>query len=141
MTTAPITLIPDTLPREPARDEAGLGALRTERGNLPLFRLDVRATLTGLVARTQVTQGFRNPFDEALEATYVFPLPDRAAVTGVRMTAADRVIDAVLQEREAARQTYDQAIAAGQRASIAEEERPDVFTLRVGNILPGEEVT
>jgi Ca-activated chloride channel family protein len=57
------------------------------------------------------------------------------------MTAADRVIVAKLSERGAAREAYDTAIAAGQRASIAEEERPDVFTMRVGNIVPGERVT
>jgi Ca-activated chloride channel family protein len=88
-----------------------------------------------------VVQGFRNPFPTPLEATYVFPLPPRAALTRLTLTADDRVIEAQLQERGAAREAYDQAIAAGQRAAIAEEERPDVFTLRVGNILPGEQVT
>ncbi|BCB87589.1 hypothetical protein Psuf_049020 [Phytohabitans suffuscus] len=132
------------LTRERRRDRAddlGLGALRTERGNLPLDRLDVRVDITGLVSRTELTQDFLNVHDQPLEATYVFPLPDRAAVTGMRMVAADRVVEAKLAERGAARQEYDRAIAAGQRASIAEEERPDVFTMRVGNILPGERVS
>jgi Ca-activated chloride channel family protein len=119
---------------------AGLGTLLTERGNLPLDRLDVRAAISGLLVRTELTTEFVNAHDTPLEATYVFPLPDRAAVTGMSMTAADRVVTAELNERGAARQQYDQAIAAGQRASIAEEERPDVFTMRVGNILPGERV-
>jgi Ca-activated chloride channel family protein len=122
-------------------EDAGFGTLRTEQGNLPLHRLDVRAAITGLSAGVELTQAFRNPHDVPLEATYIFPLPDRAAVTGLTMTAGDRVIDGVLAERGAAREAYDQAIAAGQRAGIAEEERPDVFSLRVGNILPGEEVT
>ncbi|MEU4620693.1 VIT domain-containing protein [Actinoplanes sp. NPDC023801] len=120
---------------------AGLGTLLTDRGNLPLDRLDVRASISGLLVRTELTTEFVNAHDTALEATYVFPLPDRAAVTGMTMTSADRVVTAELQERGAARQQYDQAIAAGQRASIAEEERPDVFTMRVGNIPPGERVT
>ena len=76
-----------------------------------------------------------------LEATYVFPLPDRAAVTAFRMEADDRVIEGVLKERGQARADYDRAIAQGRRAAIAEEDRPDVFTIRVGNILPGERVT
>src|SRR3954453_19949914 len=122
-------------------DGAGLGCLRTARGNLPLDRLDVRAAVTGLVSRVELTQDFLNVHDEPLEATYVFPLPDRAAVTGLRMVAADRVVEAELQERGAAREEYDRAIAAGQRASIAEQERPDVFTMRVGTILPGERVS
>lgn len=137
--TAITTLHPDEL-RQPT-DEGGLGTLRTERGNLPLERIDAHATITGLVARTVLTQDFRNPHDVALEATYVFPLPARAAVTGLRMEADGRTVDAELRERAEARATYDAALAAGKRASIAEEERPDVFTLRVGNLLPGERVT
>jgi Ca-activated chloride channel homolog len=125
----------------PAGEDAGLGALRTERGNLPLDVLDVRVSITGLVARTEIEQGFRNAYDEPLEATYIFPLPDRAAVTAMRMEADGRTVEARLQERGQARANYDKAIAAGQRASIAEQERPDVFTMRVGNILPGERVS
>ncbi|MDP9792798.1 Ca-activated chloride channel family protein [Catenuloplanes nepalensis] len=137
MTALPVVPIAPAAPRP----DAGLGTLSTPRGNLPLDRLDVRARISGLVARTVVTTEFVNAFDEPLEATYVFPLPDRAAVTGMTMTADDRTIEADLRERGAAREAYDAAIAAGQRASIAEEERPDVFTMRVGNILPGERVT
>lgn len=123
-----------------ADEPRGTGCLTTERGNLPLHKLDVRASVTGLVARTELVQGFRNPYDTSLEATYVFPLPDRAALTAMTLTADGRTVVADLQERAQARQAYDDAIAAGQRASIAEEERPDVFTMRVGNIAPGERV-
>ena len=122
-------------------DGAGLGAVSTERGNLPLESIDVRAEITGLTSRVELTQDFVNVFDVPLEATYVFPLPDRGAVTRMRMTADGRVIEAKLREREAARLAYDEAIASGRRAAIAEEERPDVFTMRVGNILPGERVS
>jgi Mg-chelatase subunit ChlD len=124
-----------------ADDEAGLGALRTARGNLPLDRIDVRVEITGLTSRVELTQDFVNTFDVPLEATYVFPLPDRGAVTRMQMTADGRTVEAELREREAARQAYDDAIVSGRRASIAEEERPDVFTMRVGNILPGERVS
>ncbi|MFI7700934.1 VIT domain-containing protein [Nonomuraea sp. NPDC049480] len=130
---------------EPARclpvPDAGFGALLTERGNLPLESVDVTAGISGLIAGVEVTQGFRNPFDVTLEATYVFPLPDRAAVTGFRMEADDRVIEGVLKERAQARADYDRALREGKRAAIAEEDRPDVFTIRVGNILPGEHVS
>ncbi|MEU4561186.1 VIT domain-containing protein [Actinoplanes sp. NPDC023936] len=132
---------PAELDRLREQPGAGLGTLRTDRGNLPLDVLDVRASISGLVVRTEVTTEFVNTHDTALEATYVFPLPDRAAVTGMTMTAADRTVVAQLRERAEAREEYDRAIAAGQRASIAEEERPDVFTMRAGNIMPGERVT
>ncbi|WIM87033.1 VIT domain-containing protein [Candidatus Mycobacterium wuenschmannii] len=141
--TVPVTTMTEAEMADalPPNDEAGLGALRTERGNLPLDRIDLRADITGLTSRVELTQDFVNTFDVPLEATYVFPLPDRGAVTAMRMTADGRVVEAELQEREAARQAYDDAIAAGQRASIAEEERPDVFTMRVGNVVPGERVS
>jgi Ca-activated chloride channel family protein len=125
----------------PTTADGGLGALTTEKGNLPLDSVDIRAVITGLAAGVEVVEGFHNPFDEPLEATYVFPLPDRAALTAMRMEAADRVIEGTLKERGQAREDYDAAIAAGRRAAIAEEDRPDVFTMRVGNILPGERVT
>ena len=136
--TVRILPLPDTAPEDGDR---GLGALTTEKGNLPLDTVEVHASITGLAASIEVVQGFRNPFDVPLEATYIFPLPDRAAVTALRMEAADRVIEGTLKERGQARQDYDSAIAAGQRAAIAEEDRPDIFTMRVGNILPGERVT
>jgi Ca-activated chloride channel family protein len=127
--------------QRPSGREDGLGALTTERGNLPLERVAAAVRITGLVGRIELTQGFHNPHDVPLEATYIFPLPDRAAVTALTLTAADRTVRAELKERAAARQEYDAAIASGRRAAIAEEERPDVFTMRVGNILPGERVT
>jgi Ca-activated chloride channel homolog len=120
--------------------EAGVGAVATERGNLPLEAVDVDATLTGLVAGVVLTQTFGNPFDQPLEASYIFPLPDRSAVTQFRMEVGERVVEGVLAERGQARAAYDQAIGEGRRASIAEEERPGVFTMRVGNLLPGERV-
>jgi Ca-activated chloride channel family protein len=124
---------------DPAAD-AGFGALSTTRGNLPLRALDVRADIVALTAGVEVVQEFANLFDEPVEATYIFPLPDRAALTALRFEADGRTVDGVLTERAQARREYDEAISAGRRAAIAEEERPDVFTMRVGNILPGEQV-
>ena len=138
MMTSITTLLPEECHPVP---DAGLGALATELGNLPLESVDVTAAVTGLSAGVEVVQEFRNPHDVALEATYVFPLPDRAAVTAFRMEADGRVIEGVLKERGQARADYDQAISQGRRAAIAEEDRPDVFTMRVGNIVPGERVT
>jgi Ca-activated chloride channel family protein len=131
---------PDVIVSPPEPD-AGFGALDTARGPLPLKALDVHATIDGLVACTDLAQTFVNTHAEPLEATYIFPLPDRAAVTRFRLAVAGRVVEGVLKERGAARREYDQAIKDGHRAAITEEERPGVFTIRVGNLPPGETAT
>ena len=133
--------LPDQDVLRPSDAEAGFGALNTALGPLPLKALDVRATIDGLLARIDVAQTFVNTHAEPLEATYIFPLPDRAAVTRFRLEVAGRVVEGVLKERGAARREYDQAIQAGHRAAITEEERPGVFTMRVGNLPPGETAT
>lgn len=119
-------------------DEPGFGSLSTPRGHLPLTELDVRARVDGLLAQTTVRQTFVNSLAEPVEATYIFPLPDRAAVTAFRMEVAGRVVEGELRERGAARAAYNAAIRTGHRAAISEEERPGVFTIRVGNLFPGD---
>jgi Ca-activated chloride channel family protein len=139
--TSYLPLLTDDELAAQAGGEPGVGTIATERGNLPLQAIDVDAALTGLVARVALTQTFGNRFDQPLEASYIFPLPDRAAVTEFRMEVGERLVEGVLKERGQARADYDTAVREGRRASIAEEERPGVFTMRVGNLLPGERVT
>jgi Ca-activated chloride channel family protein len=121
-----------------AHPDAGFGALTTPKGGLPLVALEVDSRIDGLLASLEVRQTFVNTWSEPLEATYIFPLPDRAAVTSFRLEVAGRVIEGELQERTKARQEYARAIETGHRAAIAEEERGGVFTMRVGNLPPGE---
>src|SRR3982750_4531116 len=78
--------------------ESGFGALMTPRGALA-----VRARLDGLIARVDLAQVFLNAHPEPLEATYIFPLPDRAAVTRFRLEVAGRVVEGELRERGSAR--------------------------------------
>ncbi len=122
-------------------DEAGFGAMETARGNLPLEALRIEGSIVGLTARIIMRQTYVNAFDGPLEAKYIFPLPARAAVVEFKMLVNDRVIDGVLKERGEARREYREAIEAGRRASIVEEDRPDTFNMRVGNIAPGEKAT
>ncbi|NOX53897.1 MAG: VWA domain-containing protein [Planctomycetes bacterium] len=121
--------------------DSGFGALQTEQGCLPLKSLQVGARVSGLTARVLVQQCFRNTLNDSLEATYIFPLPDRGAVTSFTMRVGERRIEAELKERAAARADYDRAIENGHRAAIAEEERSGTFTVRVGNIPPGEDAS
>ena len=142
MTALPMVLMTDDeVARYGRSDDAGFGALQTARGLLPLVAMEVDARVAGVIASVEVAQTFVNTTGAAIEATYVFPLPDRAAVHKFRMEVAGRVIEGVVEERGSAREQYDAAIATGHRAAITEEERPGVFTLRVGNLMPGEAAT
>ena len=97
--------------------------------------------VNGLVARATVTQRFVNPADDWVEGVYVFPLPETAAVDRLRMIIGERTIEGEIREREAARQAYEAAAAAGQQASLVSQERPNIFTNAVANIPPLGEIT
>ena len=107
----------------------------------PILEIDVALRVTGLVARGTVMQRFRNPTGRWLEGVYLFPLPEKAAVDGLRMRVGDRVIEGEIREREEAKRTFEAARKAGKRASLVEQHRPDVFTAKVANVAPGAEIT
>lgn len=107
---------------------------------LPLQHTDVKATVAGFTADVTVKQTYSNPYDRLIEATYVFPLPENAAVYSMKMVIDHRVIESVVKEREAARRTYEAARRAGHAAALLEEERPNVFTQSVANIAPGKTI-
>ena len=120
MTALPMVLMSDEEVAGYGRNpDAGFGALETARGLLPLIAMEVDARVAGVVATIEVAQTFVNTTGTAIEATYIFPLPDRAAVHKFKMEVAGRVIDGVIDERGAAREQYDQAIAAGHRGTGA----------------------
>src|SRR5207344_3065346 len=96
--------------------------------------------VAGIVARTRVTQRFRNPTAEWREGVYVFPLPDKAAVDQLRMQVGERIIEGQIRERGAAKATYEAAKREGKKASLVEQERPNLFTTSVAHLGPGEEV-
>lgn len=108
---------------------------------LPLLKTDVEMRVSGIVSRTRVTQQFRNPTAGWLEGIYVFPLPENAAVDHLKMRIGERAIEGRIKEREAARQTYEQAKKEGRKTSLIEQERANIFTNSVANIGPGESVT
>ena len=101
----------------------------------------VEIDVSGMVARTIVTQHFSNPRDEWVEALYVFPLPEESAVDRLQLTVGERVITAKIAEREQAQQQFDAAKANGQTASLLSQERPNIFTNAVTNIGPREMVS
>jgi Ca-activated chloride channel homolog len=118
----------------------GCGELRAANGDpLPLKALTVEADIVGLTATSCVRQRFVNNGTAPIEATYIFPLPPRAGVTDFTATVGGRRVVGILKERGRARMEYEEALQAGQRAAMVEEERSGVFTVRVGNLGPGEE--
>ena len=105
-----------------------------------LLHTDVAAELVSGYAQVVLTQTFQNPYTEPLEGIYRFPLPHDGAVDRVAMIIGMRMIEGEVREREEARQIYEEARDAGQHAALTEEERPNVFTQSVANIMPGEEI-
>ncbi|HEV2861832.1 MAG TPA: VIT domain-containing protein [Pyrinomonadaceae bacterium] len=118
-----------------------LDASGKPRGFCPLRRTDVRADVAGFIARVNVTQEFENSFDEKIEAVYTFPLPQGAAVDEMTLKVGARTVKGKIMRREQAQAVYDAARSAGQVASLLDQERPNVFTQSVANIMPGERVT
>ncbi|HZS11223.1 MAG TPA: VIT domain-containing protein [Nitrospirales bacterium] len=107
----------------------------------PLTHTDMKAEVTGFLARVTVTQRFENPSPEKIEAVYTFPLPQRSAVDRMTLRVGDRTIEAKIKRREEAQALYDAARTGGRVAGLLEQERPNIFTQSVANILPGEHVT
>ena len=107
----------------------------------PILKTDVDIAVTGMIARATVIQHFRNPDDTWKEGIYVFPLPENAAVDHLLMHVGARVIEGRIQERQEARRQYEQARTEGRKASLIEQERPNIFTSSVANIGPHEEIT
>jgi Ca-activated chloride channel family protein len=106
----------------------------------PTVETEVSIHVTGIIARTRVTQSFHNPGDEFVEGVYVFPLPERAAVDHLRMHIGERVIEGQVKEKEEARRTYETAKREGKKAALVEQQRPNLFTNSVAHIGPGERV-
>ncbi|MBW2732321.1 MAG: TonB family protein [Deltaproteobacteria bacterium] len=107
---------------------------------LPLQKTEVVAKIAGVVADVRVKQRFFNSDKKSIEAVYVFPLPHRAAVHGMTITLGKRTIHAVIKTRKKAKAAYKRAKAAGRRAALLEQQRPNIFTQHVTNIMPGETV-
>ncbi|MEG4805732.1 VIT domain-containing protein [Microcoleus sp. ARI1-B5] len=106
----------------------------------PLKRTEVKAKIAGNISRVEVVQKFENPFPESLEAVYVFPLPDEAAVDDMEIKIGDRTIKADIKRREEALEIYQKAREQGRTAGLLEQERSNIFTQSLANIKPGEKI-
>lgn len=127
-------------------DTPGCGALMAKLPNqttqvpVPLKHTSVEGNIDGYIASVDVTQQFHNPFNSKIEAVYVFPLPQNAAVNEFVMTVGDRKIRGIIREREKAEKIYAAARAQGHVAALMTQERANIFTQKVANIEPGKKI-
>ncbi|WP_426756851.1 VIT domain-containing protein [Myxococcus sp. Y35] len=115
------------------------GLYTREGTQVPLQGVEVTGELLGGHARVRVRQRYRNDERRPVEAVYTFPLPSDGTLSAFSMTCAGRRVEGVVKEREEAFRAYDDAVTAGHGAALLDEERRNVFTAQVGNLLPGEE--
>ncbi|MFU8878137.1 MAG: VIT domain-containing protein [Wenzhouxiangellaceae bacterium] len=120
-----------------ARNDTGLKLLLAE-GPTSAVTLESRIEIevTGMLARSQVTQRFINRSGQWSEGRYLFPLPDGAVVDELSITIDDRVIEGLVLERNDARQVYTRARNKGQVAGLVERHRPNLFSTSIANIAP-----
>ncbi len=130
--------------QETHAEDSGRLQLLSRHGQLvqdaPRLKTSVQMDVNGMLARVRVKQRFLNISAAWVEGVYSFPLPEDSAVDHMRLVYADRVIEGDIKEREQARRVYQKARDAGQKASLLAQQRPNMFTTRVANIPPGEEV-
>ena len=124
--------------------EVESGSLLLEAGGTqtlhpaPTVDTKVQMRITGMVARVSVQQTFTNPSSQWVNGLYVFPLPENAAVDHMWLTMGERRIEGQIKQRQEARKIFNKAKAAGKKASLIDQERPNIFTNRVANIGPSE---
>jgi Ca-activated chloride channel family protein len=139
-----LTLSAQAAPMPVKLNDAKAGTLLYRTGTpgeyrtAPQLETEVAIQVTGLIARTRVSQLFHNPGGDSVEGIYAFPLPEKAAVDRLEMRIGDRLIEGQIQEKEEARKTYEKAKSEGKKAALVEQLRPNLFTNAVAHIGPDE---
>ena len=108
--------------------------------HLPLKDTRVQINVSGVIADVKILQTYRNEGSRPINASYVFPASTRAAVYSMRMRIGDRVIVAKIREREKAKEEFDKAKQEGKSASLLEQNRPNVFSMSLANVMPGDQI-
>ncbi|MBI4601453.1 MAG: VWA domain-containing protein [Planctomycetes bacterium] len=115
------------------------GGLFSAQGRVPLRGIAVEVRARGVAASVAVAQRYRNDEKVPVEAVYTFPLPEGCAACGFEVEIGGKRIVGRVEEREKAFEEYDAAMAEGHGAFLMDQDRPDIFTANVGNLLPGQE--
>ena len=106
----------------------------------PLLGTKAEVDIAGVIAEIELTQVYKNEGKRTIEAIYVFPLGTKSAIHAMRMKIGSRIIEAKIEERAIAKMIYERAKEEGKVASLLEQERPNVFQMKVANIMPGDVV-
>lgn len=107
---------------------------------MPLKATQVDVRIAGVIADVTVEQRYRNEGSTPIEARYVFPGSTRAAIHGMTVHLGGRIITAQIREKQKARDEYEQARREGKTSALLEQSRPNLFEMKVANILPGDDV-
>jgi len=111
-----------------------------EVDSFPLLRTGAGVDIAGVIAEVELTQVYKNDGKKTIEAIYVFPLGTKSAIHALKMKIGERIIEAKIEERKKAEKIYQAAKDEGKVASLLQQERPNVFQMKVANIMPGDVV-
>ena len=112
--------------------------VHTKDAQMPLLASEAKVDISGTIAQVHIKQAYHNTGNQTIEGKYVFPMSTQAAVHNMTMTIGDRTIKAKVFEKDKAEKVYQEAVANGKRAAKMDQHRPNVFSMKVGNILPSD---
>jgi Ca-activated chloride channel homolog len=135
----------DTNQDSPSLDKTLSPYFFVENGDAAVDRLPLKETkadvrIVGVIADVVVTQVYRNEGTRPINARYVFPASTRAAVHGMTLQVGEHRIRAKIREKQAAQKEFDQAKKEGKSAALLEQQRPNVFSMSVANVMPQDEI-
>ena len=133
-------------PKQPSinLDDVESGQLLMRSGNklssAILLSTDIKIAVAGSSSRTIVSQRFINTSETWAEGVYVFPIGENAAVDTLKLRIGGKFIEGIIKEKFEAKVIYEEAKAEGKKASLIEQQKPNLFTNNIANIGPGEVV-
>ncbi len=115
------------------------GGLFVNGARVPLKGVNIHVKVSGAASETCVSQRYKNVERVPVEAVYSFPLEESSAVSGFEVEIGGKIIKGKIEERDKAFEEYDEAMAQGHGAFLVDQDRPNIFTASVGNLLPDQE--
>ena len=144
--SASVPLRAEYSPKQPSinLEDVESGQLLMRSGNklssAILLSTDIKIAVAGSSSRTIVSQRFINTSETWAEGVYVFPIGENAAVDTLKLRIGEKFIEGIIKEKFEAKVIYEEAKAEGKKASLIEQQKPNLFTNNIANIGPGEVV-